>query len=292
MKLNRYLLASAAFAGCLWSTSALAQDAAADGKDAGNEIIVTAQFREQSLQDTPLAITAVNAAMLEARGQTNVQQIGRQAPNVTLAPASASWGPSLTATIRGVGQYNFHPALEPGVGIFVDDVYYATLTGSMFDLVDVERVEVLRGPQGTLTGRNSIGGAIRVVSQQPTGDGSGYVQATVGEDKQFAGKASADFKLTDKLFSRVSFAANKRDGYVERLDYGCANPGSGVPPQRPAGNDCQLGEKMGGEGSVAGRIMLRYVPSDTLDILLSGDVTHESHTGPAQNLRFHNFAPQ
>jgi iron complex outermembrane receptor protein len=294
MRSTTYLLAGVGFAGCLWSTGASAQDATADdaGNTPGNEIVVTAQFREQALQDTPLAITAINSEMLEARGQINVQQIGNQAPNVTLKPASASWGPSLTATIRGVGQYNFHPALEPGVGVFIDDVYFATLTGSMFDLVDVERVEILRGPQGTLTGRNSIGGAIRVISQLPQGDGSGYLEATVGEDKQLAGRGSVDFAFTDKLFSRVSIAANTRDGYVRRLDYGCANPGGGASPQRPAGIDCQLGDKMGGEGSLSGRMMLRFIPSDTFEVLLSGDVVHERHTGPAQVLRSHAFAPE
>src|SRR5262249_2799767 len=147
------------------------------------EIVVTAQFRQQSLQNTPLAITAVNSAMLDARGQTNVQQIADQIPNVTLKPAVSDFGGgvSLVASIRGVGQNNFNPALEPGVGMFVDDVYYPTLTGSMFDLLDVERIEVLRGPQGTLAGRNSIGGAIRVVSQIPSGENGGFLEATGGE---------------------------------------------------------------------------------------------------------------
>ena len=149
-----------------------AQDAAAQQNSPGpgnapsaggvEEIVVTAQFREQNLQDTPLAITAVSAEMLEARSQTNVAEVAAQAPSVTLKPQGTAYGPSITASIRGIGQYDFNPALEPGVGLYIDDVYYATLTGSLFDLLDLERVEVLRGPQGTLAGRNSIGGAVKL----------------------------------------------------------------------------------------------------------------------------------
>ncbi len=136
-------------------------------------VVTTAQFREQNVQDTPLAITAVSAALLEARNQTNITEITNQAPNVTLKQQGATFGPSIAASIRGIGQVDFNPALEPGVGIYVDDVYYATLTGSMLDLLDLDRVEILRGPQGTLAGRNSIGGAVKLYSQKPKGDGSG-----------------------------------------------------------------------------------------------------------------------
>src|SRR5690606_22328548 len=87
----------------------------------------------------------------------NESGVAAQAPSVTLKPQGTAYGPSMTASIRGIGQYDFNPALEPGVGLYIDDVYYATLTGSMFDLLDLDRVEILRGPQGTLAGRNSIG---------------------------------------------------------------------------------------------------------------------------------------
>ena len=140
---------------------------------APNQIIVTAQFREQALQDTPLAITAVNSEMLDARSQTNIAEVTAQAPNVSLKPQGAAFGPSLAASIRGVGQYDFNPALEPGVGLYVDDVYYATLTGAVFDLLDLDRVEILRGPQGTLAGKNSIGGAVKLYSKKPEGSDTG-----------------------------------------------------------------------------------------------------------------------
>src|SRR5688500_16619711 len=158
--------------------AALAAAAPAFGQDAegeeepasleetsSNAITVTAQFREQNLQDTPLAITAVNSEMLEARSQTDISQVANQAPSVTLKPQGAAFGPALGANIRGVGQFDFNPALEPGVGFYVDDVYYATLTGSILDLLDLDRVELLRGPQGTLSGRNSIGGAVKQIGR-------------------------------------------------------------------------------------------------------------------------------
>ena len=129
---------------------------AADDSSTLDEVVVTAQFREQSLQTTPLSITAVSGDLLELRSQTNIAEVASQAPNVTLKSQGAAFGPSMGASIRGIGQFDFNPALEPGVGLYVDDVYYATLTGSVLDLLDLDRVEILRGPPGTLAGRHSI----------------------------------------------------------------------------------------------------------------------------------------
>jgi len=179
--------------------TAFAQNVEGTG-DALQEVTVTAQFREQNVQDTPLAITAVSAELLEARNQTNITEITNQAPNVTLKPQGPTYGPSIAASIRGIGQLDFNPALEPGVGLYVDDVYYATLTGSMLDLLDLERVEILRGPQGTLAGRNSIGGAVKLYSQKPRGDGTGYLLATYGSRDRVDLRGSADFALRDNLF--------------------------------------------------------------------------------------------
>jgi iron complex outermembrane receptor protein len=196
---------------------AAAQDdsgAAQPPADNSNEIIVTAQFREQNLQDTPLAITAVNSEMLEARSQTNIAQVAAQAPSVTLKPQGTAFGPSMTASIRGIGQYDFNPALEPGVGLYIDDVYYATLTGSMFDLLDLDRVEILRGPQGTLAGRNSIGGAVKLYSKRPTGDNTGSVTAAYGSRDRIDVRASADLGLTDTLSTRIAAVSKMQDGYI------------------------------------------------------------------------------
>ncbi len=136
--------------------TAPAAPAAAEAPATGQQdIVVTAQFRNQRLQDVPLAITAVDSMMLDARSQNNITQVAKQAPSVVVVPAGGAFGPSIGASIRGVGQFDFNPAYEPGVGLYIDNVYYATLTGGVFDLLDLDRVEILRGPQGTLAGRNS-----------------------------------------------------------------------------------------------------------------------------------------
>src|SRR5690554_3641948 len=115
------------------------------------EIIITAEMRDTNVQDTPLAVTATSGEMMEARNQTNLFQVSAQAPNVTLTQGGSNAGPAMFAFIRGVGQTDFNYAVEPGVGIYVDDVYYPTLIGTMLDLLDLSRVEILRGPQGTLS---------------------------------------------------------------------------------------------------------------------------------------------
>src|SRR5437879_3654049 len=145
------------------------------------EVVVTAQYREEKLQDTPIAITALTPQQIEAQGATKLSDILNDAPSVYLRPQSAAFGESVVAYIRGFGQADFDPAFEPGVGLYVDDVYYPRLTGANLDLLDVERLEVLRGPQGTLYGRNSEGAAVRFVTRTPTGEGGGYVTVTYGK---------------------------------------------------------------------------------------------------------------
>ena len=260
---------------------ALAQTAATDN-NALQEVVVTAQFRQQNLQQTPIAITAVNAAMLEARNQTDITQVAAQAPNVTLTQNGAAFGSSMVAFIRGVGQTDFNLALEPGVGIYVDDVYYATLTGSVLDLLDLERVEVLRGPQGTLAGKNSIGGSVKLFSKAPKGDGTGYVELTGGSYNRIDARGAADWKLADNLFIRASFASKHHDGYVTRLDYGCVFPKSNVLSHN-VGNGCNAGEE-GSQAFNAGRVALRWLPSDSLEFNLIGDSTNDQSSVQANTL--------
>src|SRR5258707_4904478 len=191
------------------------------------EIIVTAQYREEKLQDTPIAISAFTAAAIDQQGASKLSDILSSAPSVLLRPQSAAFGESVAAFIRGFGQADFDPAFEPGVGLYVDDVYYPRLTGANFDLMDVERVEVLRGPQGTLEGRNSEGGAIRFVTRRPTGDGSGYMTATYGTRNRVDLRAGADFKLAEQLIARLAGTFADQDGYVDVYSYGCEFPASG-----------------------------------------------------------------
>ena len=238
-------------------------------------VIVTAEFREADVQDTPIAITAVNADMLEARSQTNIFEVAAQAPNVSLQPGGASIGPSMVAFIRGIGQTDFNYALEPGVGVYIDDIYYPTLTGSLVDLLDLDRVEVLRGPQGTLAGKNSIGGAIKLYSKQPSGDGGGSVEVTMGSLNRVDVRGNADFQLADTLFARVAGVSRQRDGYVTRYDYGCVVPNSNVPNFGTSRlSDCVMGTE-GGQSYTAGRVILSWEPSDDFTATFSADITND-----------------
>jgi iron complex outermembrane recepter protein len=280
------LAATASGIALSFASPAFAQAAPAAEDDASSEeIVVTAQFRDQKLQDVPLAITAVSAAMLEARSQTNLSEVVKQAPSVVLLPATAAFGPSISASIRGLGQNDFNPALEPGVGLYIDDVYYPRLTGANFDLLDVERVEVLRGPQGTLTGRNSEGGAIKFISRKPTGEGGGYVSATYGSRHRVNVRAGVDFKIADDLFARLSGAFSDQGGYVKRLDFGCAKPTGGIPRGAQTNDNCVRGD-LGDVGYSAVRAMLRYAPGDTVDLTISGDYVRDQRNQAAEVLLF------
>ena len=287
------LIASASLAAVSVAAPALAQDNNnSKEEDRTPTIVVTAQFRAQNLQDTPLAITAVDAATLEAKDQTNLSQVADRAPNVSLRPQGGAFGPSVSASIRGVGQNDFSPAYEPGVGIYIDDVYYPQLTGAMFDLLDLDRVEILRGPQGTLAGRNSEGGAIKMYSVKPDGSDRGFVEGTYGSRNKIGVRASADFTIAKDLYGRVSGVYKRQGGYVDVLDFGCVNPpGSannpavdGVQPTRSSG-ECKVGE-MGDQNYGAVRGTLRYKSSSDLDLdfMLSGDYTSESRGNAAEVL--------
>ena len=196
---------------------ALAQDGQLE------EIIVTAQFRAQNVQQTPISISAFDAAMLDARSATDINDAANLAPNVTLSRGAAGFGQMSAIFIRGVGQADPHFAVEPGVGMYIDDVYFGVLTGSIFELLDTERVEVLRGPQGTLAGKNSIGGAIKLFSEQPgPRKPNGYAEFGLGTFDAITARAATNLTIAeDKLYARVSAMARERDGYVDRLDYNC-----------------------------------------------------------------------
>lgn len=259
------------------SNAAIAAEAETSDGGTLEEVVVTAQFRAQNLQTTPLSITAMTGDMLELRSQTNIAEVASQAPNVTLKSQSAAYGPSLGASIRGVGQFDFNPALEPGVGIYVDDVYYATLTGSVLDLLDLDRIEILRGPQGTLAGRNSIGGAVKLYSRKPTGSGAGSLQATYGSRHRVELRGSADFRLGENLFGHISGVSKQQDGPVKRLDYGCLHPTSGVPILTSTGADCVLGT-LGDVNYDAVKLAFRWTPSGNLEIGASVDYTNDDRT--------------
>ena len=253
------------------------------------EVVVTAQFVRQNLQETPVAITAISAADLEARGHQSVQDIAAQAPNVMLSAGGQYSGPALVGFIRGVGQLDFSPAFEPGVGLYVDDVYYATMTGSVLDLLDLDRVEVSRGPQGTLAGKNSIGGAIKMYSKKPDENSDGYIEAGYGTYDAVTVRGASNFTLVpDTLFMRIAGVSRARDGYVTRLDYVCTHRGTtdavlapvvALLPSWQQNPSCELGQE-GGIRYTAGRVALRWLPSDNFEANLAIDAVSDVSEPP------------
>jgi iron complex outermembrane receptor protein len=270
-----------------------AQDAKNAAKpDTSGDIVVTAQFRRERVQDTPIAITAISGATLEARSQTNLVDVAKQAPSVQLTDLGGAFGPSMAATIRGVGQGDFDPALEPGVGLYIDDVYYASLMGSNFALIDLDRVEVLRGPQGTLSGRNSEGGSIKLYSKKPGPTTDGNFSLGYGSYKAVDVRGAVNLTLApDALYARISGVAHDDDGYMRRVDYGCAFPNSGVPSNAAAkGLGCTVG-RQGGKTYAAGRLALRYAPAGSpIEVNVSGDYTKDTSQVAATRLLSTNDA--
>jgi iron complex outermembrane receptor protein len=248
------------------------------------EVTVTAQFRKENIQDTPLAVTAVTAEMLEARGQTDMYQVAAQAPSVTLQPSGqGTGGANLVAFIRGIGQTDDTHSFEPGVGTYIDNVYLGTLTGSLLKLVDVDRVEVLRGPQGTLSGKNSIGGDIKVFSKSPSATDDAHLTVGYGKFNSVDVSAAGNFEVVpDVLYGRISGVGKTEDGWQHRLDYGCSHPGSGVP-SFANGASCQLGTN-GAERYAGARLAFKFTPTDWLTDNVSGDYIAQNNDPPAGRL--------
>ncbi|MFN4097162.1 MAG: TonB-dependent receptor [Sphingomonas sp.] len=210
---------------------ALAQDAAQEAETAPtDEIVVTARRREESLQDTPVAISAFSAEMLQDRQITQTQDLERITPSLQFKPAGQLSGNSASSVvfIRGVGQVDPTAAVDPGVGVYLDEVYLGRAVGGAIDFGDIAGVEVLRGPQGTLFGRNTIGGAILVRTQQPKlGEFSGRARVRGGSENLIEGFGVVNVPLGTTAAARVSGGFRKRDGYVIRavdgLDLGNEN---------------------------------------------------------------------
>ena len=250
------------------------------------EVVVTAQYREEKLQDTPIAITAISGVDIDARAFSNSYEIGYVVPNTSLRPAQAAFGNTMTAFIRGIGQNDFDFAFEPGVGIYIDDIYHPFTLGSQIDLLDLERVEVLRGPQGTLYGRGAIGGAIRYVSKKPQGDNTGHIQVTGGDYDRIDVRGDYDFAIADNLFARVAGVSKNRDGYQDVTDFACKYPalsGSLQPRTVNKGKDCKIGTQ-GGESVYGARGDVRWVATPDLEVTLTGEYQNDNSEAKADTI--------
>jgi iron complex outermembrane receptor protein len=271
------------------------------------EVVVSAQFREERLQDTPIAISAFTAENLDSRGIYTVTDLDQFVPNTVIQPLGAGWGATMAAFIRGVGLGDNILSFEPGVPIYVDDVYNGRPQGAIFDLLDLERVEVLRGPQGTLFGKNAVGGTVRLISKKPQGDGTGMLSVTIGSYDRIDARGWMDVSLIEgSAFARFSFSTKTADGFFKVLDYECVNGagslGTGgpglpdgpynVPGGFPGGlNGIALGSVVTpGRGCVvdtlqdenvqSGRAAFRFLFSEDVELNVIGDITQQRQKGP------------
>jgi iron complex outermembrane receptor protein len=231
MNFGRAALAAALLSGgalLAYATPAVAQDAPADpGPDGavaaeGGEIVVTARRREERLVDVPIAVTAISGEELTRRGALDLTDVAQSVPNVTLE-ASRATNSTLSAFIRGIGQQDPVSGFEQGVGIYLDDVYLNRPQAAVLDIYDVERIEVLRGPQGTLYGRNTIGGAVKYVSRRLSRDFDLRVRGTYGTYDQAEGVITASAPLGEEVRIGASIARLSRGGFGTNLTTGLEN---------------------------------------------------------------------
>ncbi len=189
------------------------ENVVADEKGSVEVINVTAQRRVQSIQEVPLSVTALSANALDVRQVSNVLDLQYQIPNISLA-ANTGTANSARIFLRGVGEDESRISADPAVGIYVDGIYIGRQVGALFDLVDLERLEVLRGPQGTLYGRNSNGGAVKLISKGPElGENYGMARVTVGSDGRLDGRLTGNIAIADSTALRATALTRSRDGF-------------------------------------------------------------------------------
>lgn len=205
------LMAGAAFGAM--ATAAQAQTTGQDAAVAVEDIIVTARRTEESAQKTPLALTAFSGETLERTGAQQVTDLQGAVPNLNLVQGRGSSN-STNIYIRGVGQPDSLQTFDPAVGVYVDDVYYSRIRGTQFDLLDLERIEILRGPQGTLYGKNTIGGAMKLVSRRPGQEFRARGSVAYGDYDLIEVQGAVSGPVTDNLALGLSVLSSERGGYV------------------------------------------------------------------------------
>jgi iron complex outermembrane receptor protein len=247
-KRNLALIASAMPIGSL-----IAGQAAVAQETSFEPVIVTAQKREQSIYDVPVAISAFSAETMEKQGISDLTDIGKFVPNLNVTGFSAGHTSSANPFIRGIGLQDHLITTDPGVGVYVDGVYLGRQVGQNWSLANIERVEVLRGPQGTLYGRNSIGGAINIITRQPGDEDGGRVSLTAGS----RGRLNADFytnmSFTDQFAMSLTGAFQHRDGL-----------GKFLMLENPR-------KEVGELEDVSARVAFKWTPTDRLSLLLTAD---------------------
>lgn len=249
------------------ASSIMAQGAAADASsDTGmglEEVTVTARKRVESLQSTPVAATVLGGDKLELGFVNDLKALSAPAPNVTITQMDF-WSNAASVAIRGITNTDVESTLDPPIAIFVDGVYIPRAAGSNMDLFDVEQIEILRGPQGTLFGRNTTGGAVQVRTRRPTGEFGARGLIKVGDYGRTDIKAALDVPIIDgKVAGKIAVLSQNSDGYFRSTI---------------------TGRNLGGENILALRPMVQFTPNDDFDITFIGEYNrNKSDMWPGQN---------
>jgi len=235
------------------------------------EITVTARKREERLQSTPISMVAFGEEELEGRQINSVTDLGQAVPNLKLDLSNGS-NNQTRIYIRGVGQDDFRDNVDPGVGLYVDGVYISRLTGSVISTLDVEGIEVLRGPQGTLFGKNTVGGVIALRTRKPEPEFGGFGRVRVGNFGLFETQASVNVPLIpERAFARVTLETQTDEGFTR---------------------NSTTGTRSGDNKLLKGRVALRILPRDDMSLDLSYEQTQENEKTPTPECRLGNpFAP-
>lgn len=248
------------------SSNAQTQGQAATGSD--QSIVVTARRRNELLLNVPVAVSAYSGEQLNRQGALTITEVAKTTPNVTLKPSRGT-NSTLTPFIRGVGQQDPVAGFEQGVGVYLDDVYFNRPQAAVLDIYDVDRIEVLRGPQGTLYGRNTIGGAVKFVTKRIESDGPHISMRTnLGTHRQADFIVSASTPITKTLLVGVAGARLSNGGFGKNLVSGIANYNKDI---------------------LAGRASMEFVPSDRVFFRLTGDYIVDDSNPKGGHRLFGNY---
>lgn len=238
-----------------------------------DEVTVTARRRAESIQDVPVAVSAFGEEQIKDLQASTVEGLQGAVPNMNIAQGRGSAN-SVNVFIRGIGQPDALQTFDPGVGMYVDDVYYSRINGALFSLFDIQQLEVLRGPQGTLYGKNSTGGAIKLTTKNPFDNEGGAVEVTAGDYGRLEGRFYVSGKLSDTIAASIAGAKITNDGYVK---------------------DAETGKRYNDDDTEALRFKMAFNPTDSFRATLSLDTTKQDAAltlgRPMANLRQTSLAP-
>lgn len=243
-------------------------------------VIVTAEKRSENVQNVPIAITAFSGDAIQEKGIGDLHGLSNLTPNVNLDSGAPFSGDSsvLSASIRGIGQDDFAFNLDPGVGVYVDGVYYARTIGANVDLLDVQRIEVLKGPQGTLFGRNTIGGAISIVTRDPGDKFMVQAQATAGSFNRRDLALTADIPISDTVKTSITFQSVQRDGYQRVVPYNNTHGYVFDPVGIDFATPYEFSNRLGGQNRQSVRGKLTWEINDKLTMTATADWTHQDQS--------------